>query len=252
MLKKIVLIFAFLITSATISLAAVNSLSIKVTGPDDKPLAEVKVGVEPADGSSEAVFAETDADGAAAFTDLEPGKFIVYINPIGKVSARMPFGRLFYPGAARRAGAVPVELPAAGLTEPIVFKVAKVFPTVSVSGRLIFEDGLPYWGNATKFIFTGAPRDNFDFESQVKTDVIGNFEVKLLRGTSGRIETAFKIDEFALRDCGGLREYAESNLDKSKKDFFVRFASPEFTATENLTGIELKLPFKGCRRKLIV
>jgi hypothetical protein len=255
MLQKLIII---LILSSSTVFAAGGSLTVKVAGPAGESLKGVTAGVQFADGTGEPVSVRTAGDGTAAFPILAPGKYIVYLNPAGKISARMPFPRLFYPGKARRAEAAEVEVSEGGKKE-LEFKIAQLYPTVTVRGRFIFEDGVPYPGDGSKFVFTGLRLDRFDHESEVEVDDEGNFELKLLKGSKGMVETAFDINETRLRDCDGLREHLRTLPPKPKPAFptpkpesFLRLRSAEFTATEDLSGIEVKLPFKACRRKMIV
>ncbi|MBM3783032.1 MAG: hypothetical protein FJW30_01665 [Acidobacteria bacterium] len=219
-------------TGVSVNFTLVEDTSIggRVVSPEGQPIAGVCLDLAPVDGENAQAaqsFGCTDADGRYQLREVPVGAYLVSVNRMGSVSGKRPFGRIFYPGTARRqeAGVVQVDL-GAKLTGMDI-RIPGFEPTVILRGRVVFRERSP------------APRANVKFRGTGSTEpdgataaADGSFTISLLRGASGEL-VAEDFSAIRVR-CRGLMPGPATS-----HPLIV-------TAAANRDGIELRLQSQPC------
>lgn len=152
----------------------------KVLSPDGKPLKGVcvtAVSIDLKEGDYRGRFNCTNEDGIFIIEEMPPGKYILVANDDGKISAKEPFGVLFYPNTANYKDAKPIEIKLGERLDNFTIQVLKTEELVTISGRWTYSDGKPV---ADEWIEFKAIEKNekVDGEQRTKTDKQGIFHLR--------------------------------------------------------------------------
>ena len=222
----------------------------KVLSPDGKPMKDVcvkAVSTELKEGDYRGRFDCTNEDGFFLIEEMQPDKYILVVNDDGKISAREPFGVLFYPDAVNYKDAKPVEIKLGERLDGFTIRVPKTEELVTISGSWTYSDEKPVVNERLKF---EAVEENakVDAEQREKTDENGNFSFKILKNLKGKIhgEMYTYVGEF--ENCPQI-DKAVKETSGGKTNAELKTQSIEIDATKDVTNLSLKFAFPSCEKK---
>jgi hypothetical protein len=258
-----------------------NAIRGRVLDSKGRGLEEVDIELVPTRGRKpDNFFSETQTEkgGYFEFESVPAGSYLIVVNPGGKITAQAPFGKFYYPGAAARAGAAPVSIGAGEFIKNLIVTAPKTAETVTLSGVLLYEDGKPAKSlvqffedveegeeddpaadddedrGADGFLQVRLNSNRYTIEN---TDEQGRFSVRILKGRKGLLVGIEPVYLGLFADCPQVDKLIREAL--AAKDppqdegnagtVLLKSAGVRVDGTGDLSGIELRYPFTGCKEK---
>lgn len=187
----------------------------------------------------------TDDEGKFYISGISPGRYLLVVNRMSRISASSPFGAFFYPKTTKPALALPivvkngVPLPEIELVPPVLE------PTITISGRVVDRNGSPLTP-----VNIDPDGESYD---HTRTDADGRFVLTLLRGKHRSISASLTwiIDERV--DCTATPrpgEFSDSSLLEIPKSFKIdgRVESKDFKidGLRNRDNVVIVMPDPPC------
>lgn len=226
-----------------------NSISGRLLDHDGKPLASVWIYLMPARGEVSLwgkKYAMTENDGSFKFDEIHEGTYVMLLNDNGEITAASPYPTYYYPGTVKREEAAEIRIGPGDFLANFTLKAPPPAGSVTISGRLLYEDGSPAADQSVDF---SAYRPSFTGygppSATARTDKEGRFAVKVLKGQIGDIFSSYYPSKWDFENCAGGFDAV-----KAKADLNGRFNTPrkKIDATGDTTGIELRLPVSICKK----
>jgi hypothetical protein len=227
-----------------------NTVSGIFYDADGKPLKNVGIKLLPANGEPVNNFYQrtqsTDKNGEFVFQQIPAGTYYIIINHDGQISAEEPFETFYYPNVKDKKDAARITVEPGLFLENITITAPETSRTVTVTGRLLYEDDRPVVGNTVNF--QGEPDESFDgnVNASAQTDKDGNFSIRILKGRRGKLSGWLATFKGEYKNCPKLDKMIEETGNR-----FADFRTPEISieADDNISGIVLRFPFPGCQKK---
>jgi len=235
-----------------------NGISGRIIDPNGKPLEDVCVDLfflktEKTLGISHQSC--TDEKGLFEIKAIPTGTYKIVINKEDEFDLRRTdrfFNMFFYPNAKTEAEAAQISIGANFFLKNLILVPPEMAETITVTGRLIFSDGKPAVDETVQFLNAEEILKSSDeiviSDFEARTDKTGRFILKLLKGNAGALSGIFYTTLGKYKNCPELDEILKQKNDKIQQ---IETAKLEITATENLSGIELKFPFPTCKEAKI-
>jgi len=189
----------------------------------------------------------TEKDGSFEFENVPAGTWIIVANREDRITASTPFGKLYYPGTAKREEASEIPLGPGDFRENLVFNILPAAETVTISGTVTYTDGSPAPEIGVMFFDGGKSADKHAAAEAVTTsDKDGRFAIEILKGQKGDILAWMYSYIGKFENCARLDDLVRTSGEQNP-----RIDSPAITvdATADQTGFDLKLPFNACKKK---
>ena len=220
-----------------------NAIEGSVVGPDGKPIAHLSAHLWKPDQIDESdTYGLTDDSGHFRITSVPAGSYLLVLNQDGKLGTREPFPRLFYPGVAEREKATLIDIRIGETVKGIDVMIPRFAETITVSGMLLFSDGKPVAGEWVWF--KANEQEGFDRYEGGKTDSMGRFTVKIVKGAKGEIVGEYSPDSEEYEKCPELRDLIRSTGEKSNE---IRSSAIKLDAERSVENLVLRLPFQECK-----
>lgn len=220
-----------------------NAIEGSVVGPDGKPIAHLSAHLWKPDQIDESdTYGLTDKSGHFRITSVPPGSYLLVLNQDGKLGTREPFPRLFYPGVAEREKATLINIRLGETVKGIDVMIPGFAETITVSGVLLFSEGKPVAGEWVWFEANG--QEGFDSYEVGKTDSMGRFTVKIVKGAKGEIVGEYSPDSEVYEKCPELRDLIRSTGEKSNE---IRSSGIKLDAERSVVNLVLRFPFQECK-----
>jgi hypothetical protein len=190
-----------------------NSIGGRVLGPGGVPLPGVCVELLTAAKAESdpygRIFGCADADGRYKLGQVPPGRYLVVANAGGWVTGDTPFRTAYYPGTFERERASVLTIGRGDSRTDLDIAVPELFPTVSLSGVLVYSDGRPAAGMSVSFI-AAPPDTRRPASSSARADEAGRFSLKAIRGVPGYLQANFYAYEGAFeKTCPAVKSLIE-------------------------------------------
>lgn len=191
----------------------------------------------------------TDAEGNFGFGNIEPGKYVLVVNRNGEITNKMPFHTFYFPGTTKREEAMEITIRPGDDLRNIGLHAPETLDTVTVSGRLVGEKGVPLENERVKFFDAGDDADNpVDLtdlgDMSARTDADGRFSLLLVRGRAGTLGASLYLTKGAFGHCPAvdalLARSGEYPLEITTEPF-------SFDGKADLTDLEIIVPLANCR-----
>lgn len=220
----------------------------KVLSPDGKPMKGVcvcAVSTELKEGDYRGQSNCTNDAGVFEITEMSAGKYILVANKDGKISAKEPFGTLFYGNTFKYSEAKSFEVKLGEHLENLTIKVPEIEDLVTISGKLTYSNGVPV---AEESIKLDADENQKKVDGDyLKTDKAGNFSFKILKGFQGRLFGEMYAFEYKFRNCP--QYYPEIKKKTEGKDMNNLITpSVSIDATKDISNLVLKFDVAGCEQ----
>lgn len=225
-----------------------NAVAGRIFDPAGRPMNGVCLDLVPAKEPPPGYSYEADCTekgGEFRIEEIPPGSYVLVVNQEGKVTSSEPFGTLYYPNAARREDATVLHVGPGDFIENLEIRVPKTEETVTVEGLLLYSDGRPVADEWVRFRSEKNADPDEDEDAQAKTDARGRFSIKILKGMSGQLYGEFMASSGEFERCPAIERIIRASGD-SVAD--VRTPAFEFRAETNLYGVELRYPFRPCKK----
>ena len=219
-----------------------NAIRGRLFDPNGNPMKDVCIDAVPAQGKNQAEAMDcTKEGGSFALTRLPRGSYVLVINRDGKISSSEPFKTFYYPNVFEREKAVAVAIREGEALEDVNIYAPKVEDTITVEGTFLYSDGKPVVRERVEFE-AGKTSDSVEGEAQAITDANGRFSLKVLKDLKGKLhgEMYSYVGEF--ENCPQL----DAILKKTGQS--VQTPVVEIAAETNLSDVELRYPFPGCKK----
>ncbi|BDC48145.1 hypothetical protein F183_A04610 [Bryobacterales bacterium F-183] len=210
----------------------------KVLDRAGRPLEGVRVDLWLADLDTEQyslLRSHTAADGSYRIENVPPGAYWIVANPGGRVTARSPIPRTYYPGVEARSEAHVIQLQSSTRQREVDLHIPKAAARVTLRGRLQFADGTPVPWTDVKLLADGAREHD-----SVATNERGEFRLFALAGSTGYLQAEiFALlthDEIAASGCSAEWRREELRSDPLK-----------VTASQDRDSIVLIVPVPACK-----
>ncbi len=179
-------------------LAANTQMRGRVLDPDGKPLKNVCVNLEALSTNSGngRISSCTGADGAYLLEMIPPGPYRVAANGGNRRSAAAPFGAVYYPGVADRNDAQIVTVSEGGMVDGVDIRIPSMAPVVRLSGRVLFQDGVPAPGADVEFV-----AGSRDYRESAATGPDGKFSMQVLADQRGEIHAKIMVWKDEVAEC---------------------------------------------------
>lgn len=243
-----------------------NAIAGRVLDPSGRPMDGVCLKLLPAEGEPPPGFWKldcTEGGGLFRLEEVPPGRYLLVANDDGKVSSSEPFGTFYYPSAARREEAAVISVAAGEFVEGLVIHAPVTHETVLVEGVLLYSDGKPVAGKWVRF--NPAPNEGErgedegergedegergeDEGARADTDARGRFLIRILRGRHGSLRGEMYTFAGEYENCPKL-DAVVRQYDTSVP--LVQTPPLEIRADTDLSGVELRYPFPGCKKAKI-
>jgi hypothetical protein len=254
-----------------------NAIRGRVLDSKGRGLDEVDIELIPARGRRPVTFSEerqTEKGGYFEFESVPAGSYLIVVNPGGKITAQMPFGKFYYPGAAARAGAAPVSIGAGEFIKNLIVTAPKTAETVTLSGVLLYDDGKPAAERWVEFHPEQEENDDeaedkaddedrrteegwlrvrgdYDSPPEGRTDAQGRFTIRVLKGQKGTVAASEAAFLGSYADCPQVdklvRELLNGRASGELKTVFIKTNEVMVETAGDQTGIELRFPFTACK-----
>jgi len=226
-----------------------NAVRGHIYDPLGQPMNGVCLNLVPADGTKGAYLADcTETGGAFDIDEIPPGDYVLLVNDDGKKTSSEPFGRFYYPKAAKLEDATVFNIGVGDRVENLDIYPTIELKTVTVEGVFLYSDGKPVADEWVEFKPTkrqSAEKDEEEHDARVKTDQKGRFSIKIVQDAEGTLS-------------GGMHTYVGEYENCPKLDRLIRLEKKsvpeikslpvEIRATTNLYGVEVKFPFPFCKK----
>lgn len=183
-----------------------NSISGRLVSPEGKPLENFciyAVETDRSDLKEYGPYGCTDSRGDFVIERLYGSSYILVLNGSGTIEARRPVPTTFYPGVLSREKAKALQVGPGKKTSLGTFRVPKMFPTSSLSGRVVFSDGVPIEDVSVEF--SAEVDDRLKPERYIRTKEDGSFSLRIFKGQNGKLRGEKIIRASLLDRCPSLR-----------------------------------------------
>ncbi len=227
-----------------------NEVSGKFFDANGKNLKNVCIHLIPADGSRGKYLGDcTNQNGNFEIDDIPIGDYVIIINDDGEISADEPFGTFYYPNVTKREDAKVFKIGAGQQIKDLVITAPNTVETITISGKVIFENGYPKTKDERYVSVEFAPdkitkQTKIDGESRATVDEYGNFTLRILKGQKGKFYGELLTFLGDYEKCPKL----DAILRKQSRSMEVHTNSVASVGTKDLTGIILKFPFQSCKK----
>lgn len=228
----------------------VNEISGKVLDSNGKPIEEVclnLISVKTGKGIGFDSQYCTDKKGEFQMTSIPPGNYRLVVNEEGRITLDHPFGAFYYPNAKTAAQAAEITVGANYFLKNLILVPPETSQMVTLTGRLIFADGKPADDFMVQFLrdneLSFSPGDIIFSDFGVETNSDGEFSINVPKGQAGVLRGAmFSINP---RNCPEIEEFLPKDSNRVR---MLETNRVEIAGDKNVTGIELKFPFRECKR----
>lgn len=223
-----------------------NAIRGKVYDLSGKPMEDVCINAvntqSKEDGTDESDC--TDKSGNFAITELPRGSYILVINDDGKISSDEPFGTFYYPNVSEREKAAVITIGAGDIIDGLNIRVPDMKEIITVEGVLLYSDGKPVADEIVRFK-SEKSKENVESDANAKTDSKGQFSVRILKGLKGDLQGGMYTYIGKFENCPKLE-----SLIKKKGGTNADMETPaiKLNAENDITGVELRFPFPGCKK----
>lgn len=220
----------------------------KVLSPDGKPMQGVclkAVSIELKEGDYRGRSDCTNENGVFVISEMPPGKYILVANDDGKISAAEPFETLFYGNTTKYNEATSFEIQLGDHLDEFVIRVPKTEETITISGKLVYSNGIPVADEWLKFDIDEKVK-NIDGEQRILTDDNGNFSLKILKGFNGNLFGEIYAYEDKFKNCPQYFTDVRKNI-KGSSGYLATPKVP-IDATKDVSNLIVKFSFAGCEK----
>ncbi len=232
-----------------------NAIRGKLFDANGKSLKDVCLDLLPVRGKKPPYFYQadcTDENGKFEFEEIPAGTYVIVVNDDGELSSSEPFGTFYYPSATRREDAAAITIGAGDFRDDLIVNAPQTIETVTMTGVLLFEDGKPVAKESVKFFAeteNSKPRDKYaQADARTATDEKGQFSVRILKGQKGKLFGSMYSYIGEYDKCPKLDKIIRAKGDSAED---IETPPIEIDAINDLSGIELKFPFPGCKKAKI-
>jgi hypothetical protein len=221
----------------------------KVLSPDGKPMKDVcvkAVSTELKEGDYRGASSCTNEEGIFVISEIPPRKYILVANDDGKISAKEPFGTLFYGNTTKYSEAKSFEVNLGDHLDGFTIQVPKIEELVTIRGKLLYNNGVPIADEWLKFDIDEKVK-NIDGEQNIKTDEEGNFSFKILKGFQGKLFGKVYFIKSMFKNCSELYSDIKKNL-KGKDSGELTTSKFSLDATKDVSNLIVKFDFPGCKK----
>ena len=222
-------------------LMADTRITGKVFDPDGKPMEGVCLDAMPISGIAQGpsrIFACTKSDGTYTMEMMPPGQYRIVANRAGRVTAREPFGAVYYPGTSDPTKAAVITVTAGNVGEGIDLRIASLEKLFKLSGVVQFSDGSAVakaW-----IIYT----DSGGHERQRKSAAAdGFFSFSEVVGVGGAVHAEIMVSRDLASDCPQFGAAFGPNAFAA----FLKTPDSAVSGESDETNIVLVLPTKSCK-----
>lgn len=225
-----------------------NAIRGKILSPDGQPMNDVCVKAIEVDSKDDKYLGPsycTNAQGEFEIESVGVGTYIIVVNSDNKISVKEPFGRIFYPGVADRNKASVVAIEAGKFINDINIQIPKTQESIEISGKFLYKDGTPVADDWIEFLPSAEHKNSVD-KSRAKTDAQGRFTIRIIKGISGVLSADKYVYESKYKDCPEVLKV----IKKTGKTYAtVKTNEVKVTGNENMSSVNLVLPFSICMKK---
>lgn len=182
-----------------------NAIRGRIVDDRDRPIARVYVralpwGKDPEDEDAlEETGAYTNSDGSFAIENLPAGRYQLWFNAGGTVSAATPFRPFYYPTTPDRSQAWVFVMKPGQVYEGLTIRPREVMETVVISGRMVFANDAPAVHQPVGFT-----PENGGYGNPPMTDAEGRFTLRVVKGSPGVVSGSFFAREKDGQKCAVL------------------------------------------------
>lgn len=220
----------------------------KVLSPEGKPMKGVclkAVSTELKEDDYRGRFGCTNEEGIFVISEIPPDKYILVANDDGKISAKEPFGTLFYGNTFKHNEAKSFEVKLGDHLDGFTIQVPKLEEMVTISGRLLYSNDVPVAEESIK-LDADENYKNVDGD-YIRTDKNGNFSFKILKGFQGRLFGEMYFFEYKFKKCPQYYAEIKKKLEgKDNKDLTT--PKVPINASNNVSNLILKFDIQGCEK----
>ncbi len=233
-----------------------NLVSGKFFDTNGKALKNVCISLSPADGSRGKFLLDcTKEDGNFEIDDIPIGEYVIVINEDGKISASEPFTTFYYPKVTKLEEAKVLKIGAGQQIKNLVITAPTTAETVTITGKVIFENGIPKTKDGYEFISVEFKPDKnekettkIDGESRAQVDEKGNFSLRVLKGQKGKFSAELLTFVGDHLNCPKLDRILRKQGERSME---VNSNSIAIDGSKDLSEIVLTFPFPSCKKAKI-
>ncbi len=222
-------------------LMANTKITGRVVDPEGKPMEGMCLDALPISGVTQRpswIFNCTKSDGTYTMEMMPPGQYRIVANRTGRVTAREPFGTLYYPGTSDPEKAALITVSAGNVVEGIDLRIASLAKLFKLSGAVQFSDGNPVakaWA-----IYT----DSSGKERQRKsTATDGSFSFSEVAGESGAVHAEIMVSPDVASDCPQFGAVFRPNAFAT----FLKTPVLEISGESDKANLVLVLATKSCK-----
>lgn len=238
-------LFAQSHTEADFNLSIDNALTGRVVDEQGKPVVGLRVYLQPAEGKP-TFWGEnsetTENDGSFKFDEIDEGVYNLLLNRDGLASEPVIYPTYYYPSTASSENAMRIKIGPGDFLRNFIFKAPPPATVVTISGRLLFDDGSPGADRTVFFFVEGVPRSR---GTTVNTDKNGHFSMRILSGQSGKLIAYYHPLASDYKNCPEQFNTSRADLNANGS---IETNTINIGTTTNMTGIELKFPISICKR----
>jgi len=228
-----------------VSIGFVLMADTKITGrvidPEGKPMEGVCVDAMPISDTTQApsrIFDCTKSDGTYKMEMMSPGQYRIVANREGVVTAREPFGTVYYPGTSDPKKAALITVAAGSVAGGVDLQIASARKLFKLSGVVQFDDGSPV---AKAWIIYSDSKGNERQRKNAAAD--GSFGFSEVVGEGGAVHAEIMVSRDLASDCPQFGAAFRPNA------FITFLKTPALTISGDSEepNLILVLPMKSCK-----
>jgi len=220
-----------------------NFVRGRVLDPKGNPMPLVCVYLLHAGRDSSGPSGCTNQRGRFEITNIPAGDYVLATN-LSKPTSRAPFRTTFYPNVWERERAAVISIAPGQTIDDIDIVIPKFEETVTIKGWLRYSDGQPTRLETVRFTVV-EPNDRVIGNVGALTNSQGRFTLTIFKGLTGELQGEHPIFKGSNSDCPVVDEM----LAKSGRDMSLVLSNvTKLTAEQDLSDVELTLPFPLCKR----
>jgi hypothetical protein len=227
-------------------LAVDNAVRGKIYDPGGRVMKDVCVDLVPAQGDPPRYFYKadcTEADGSFEITEIPMGSYLLVVNKRGTISSNQPFKMFYHPDVFERERATVITIGAGQTLEGLDIRAPQAEETITVTGVFLYSDGKPVVEEGVEFK-TAQTKDNVDGNARARTDANGRFSIKILKGLEGELYGDMYAYTGKFENCPKL----DAIIKKAGGSTNVKSTVLKIQAMNDLSDVELRYPFPGCKK----
>lgn len=221
----------------------------KVLSPQGKPMSGVcirAVSIEHKEGEYRGQSDCTDKRGIFLIQEVPQGKYILVVNPDGKLSGSQPFGRLFYPNGIEHNQAKVISVEAGQYLNNFVIHIPKLEKVVTIQGRWEYSDGTPVANRLVEFEIDDK-NEKVNEKERAQTDKNGVFSFQVLKGYKGHLYGKIYSYIGKYKNCPQIEKIIiENSKETSGMDIQTREIAID--TNRSLFDVKLKYDFPSCEK----